>query len=96
VKIDLFYNLLHKRPMQYTNTARGNSGTLWVGGKSPGSGLPSYLFIICCIHTSDSITTVAGSNPTNFKRSVVMTDRLDKNSHQVVMYRLVFPIFKLR
>ena len=40
-----FYNLLHKRPMQYTNTARGNSGALWVGGKSPGSGLPSYLFI---------------------------------------------------
>ncbi len=23
-----FYNLLHKRPMQYTNTAKGNSSTL--------------------------------------------------------------------
>jgi len=44
--------------MQYTNTARGNSGALWVGGKSPGSGLPSYLFYLSQRNSGLDICTV--------------------------------------
>ena len=41
-EIDLFYNLLHKRPIHTQILQGGNSGALWVGGDSPGYGLPGY------------------------------------------------------
>jgi len=37
-----------------------------------------------------SVTTVVGNKPNQLRTA----NRLDRNSHQVVMYRLVSPIFK--
>lgn len=69
--------------MQYTNTAKGNSGTLGVGGMSPGSGLPSYLL---SKPTQFRSRRIHGIGRQAFLNTVVLSLGLNEDANLFYMY----------